>query len=299
MLLTTITPGANYELADWVEIGQRIEVQLSQMGGCFVMPTVRFVGRIYPLIAQVQITDLFPIDGVSQSLGLHMRFNLSMENNNVCSVACDINKWNSAEILIHVYMRSLDIARAFVDLASFSTGIGLTILFDTLVDPDGNETRLLLQHPELGALATSVKNIQKPEKAEDNNYDRVARLVTTNYPVSRALHDLIDAIRETHVSPLVCGRAIEGIRHAMSPRLDRKKGWAQVRMSLRVDRSYLDLILDTSTGPRHADPEPIPGDVCIEISKRSWIIMNRFFEYLKRGSQPLPESEFPLLESHS
>jgi hypothetical protein len=117
-------------------------------------------------------------------------------------------------------MRSLDIARAFVDLASFSTGIGLTILFDTLVDPDGNETRLLLQHPELGALATSVKNIQKPEKAEDNNYDRVARLVTTNYPVSRALHDLIDAIRETHVSPLVCGRAIEGIRHAMAPRLD-------------------------------------------------------------------------------
>jgi hypothetical protein len=64
---------------------------------------------------------------------------------------------------------------------------------------------------------------------------------------------------------------------------------------LQIDRSYLEFITDTSTGPRHADPEHIPGSVCHEISVRAWTITNRFFEYLKRGSQPLPLSDFPLL----
>ncbi len=262
------------------------------------MLVVQLLGRIFPLIVKAQFTDLFPIDGVSESLGLQMRFIPSVDGNTFL-MKCEINKWNKDEHFLHVYMRSLDIARSLIDLGSFQSGIGMTILFETLIEPNGAQSQILSQHPELGVLATSLRDKQQPQTPQDNSFDRIARLVVTSFPIGRALHDLTDSLRETHVSPLVCGRAMEGIRHAIAPGLERKKGWAKMNEALRIDRPYLDLIIDTSTGPRHADPEHIPGPICVEISIRSWTIMNRFFEYLKCGSQPLPEGEFPMLVNHS
>jgi hypothetical protein len=51
------------------------------------------------------------------------------------------------------------------------------------------------------------------------------------------------------------------------------------------------------TGPRHGDPAHIPAITTTEITRRSWKIMNRFFEYKKRDNGPLPLAEFPLLTS--
>ena len=58
--------------------------------------------------------------------------------------------------------------------------------------------------------------------------------------------------------------------------------------TLRLERSYVDLILDHSKGPRHADRAHISGAICSEIVKRSWKIMNRLLEYLKRGFSHSP-----------
>jgi hypothetical protein len=44
------------------------------------------------------------------------------------------------------------------------------------------------------------------------------------------------------------------------------------------------------------DPGHAPGSETGEAAKRSWTVMNRYFEYVKRGRQPLPQAQFSLLK---
>jgi hypothetical protein len=75
----------------------------------------------------------------------------------------------------------------------------------------------------------------------------------------------------------------------------RAEAWGTFQTNLRVSRDFLNLITDTSRGPRHGDRTHIPGTTTIEITMRAWQVMDRFIEYRKRGNQPLPETDFPLL----
>ena len=68
-----------------------------------------------------------------------------------------------------------------------------------------------------------------------------------------------------------------------------------MRQNLRVSKDYLVSITKAAQGPRHGDYTYIPGELTAAVTKRAWIVMDRFFEYLKRGEQPLPESDFPIL----
>jgi len=71
--------------------------------------------------------------------------------------------------------------------------------------------------------------------------------------------------------------------------------WAKMRSALNLTEEYLKYITDLSKGPRHGERTRIEGESTTEITRRSWIIMNRFIEYRKRGNQDLPTSDFPLL----
>lgn len=261
--------------------------------GDFAMPKIELVGRIHPSSVNLTCDQLPGINWKAPELDLEMNFTFQIQVS-VIRVFCDLNKWDATKHLVHVYMRALDLTRAIVDLASFDHGIGMTVLLETLVH-NGKHDTIMFHQPNLSPISTAIKNVMKPATASENNFDKVLRHVFSDVSIFRALHDLVEAVAETHVAPLACGRAMEGIRHAIAPGLERKKGWTKMNHALRLERSYLDMILDTSTGPRHADPAHITGAVCIEITTRAWTIMNRFFEYLKRGSQPLAESEFPVL----
>src|ERR1700741_442292 len=96
-----------------------------------------------------------------------------------------------------------------------------------------------------------------------------------------ALNDLVSAITIPHVAPVACIRAIEGIRHLIAlPDTKEPQAWQQMRDALRVDRNFLQFISDASKGPRHARPGHIPGDIVKEVCRRSWIVMNRYLEYV-------------------
>ena len=259
------------------------------------METVQFLGNILPTAKQISINGLPKANWKAPDLDLDMTFEVQIQNSKVV-VICQTNKWVKADHLMPIFMRALDTARAIVDVFAFSEGVGLTLMFTQLVEPNGQTSQLWPEQPELAALATAVKNIGTPATPADNNLDKVMRLAIQNVTVFRALRDLIDAITQTHVSPHACGRAMEGIRHVIAPGIERKKAWPIMLTALNIDRGYLEVITDTSIGPRHADPEHISGAVCHDIAVRSWTIMNRFFDYLKRGSQPLPQTDFPLLK---
>lgn len=260
------------------------------------MPKIQFQGRVSPAGAACNISGLPTAHWPHTELGLEMTFTFTIEQG-VVVIDCELNKWNRKQHYIHAYMRALDMIRAAVDLCVFSTGIGMTVVLETLIEPDGTKSTLQFYEPKLPIISTAVRNDSEPQSLEDNNYVKVFAQVFANDAARRALRDLAETVSETHIAPVACGRAMEGIRNVIAPLPEKKKAqaWAKMNEALRIDRSYIDLIKDTSTGPRHGDPTHIPGPICMEITERSWIIMNRFFEYLKRGSQPLPESEFPTL----
>lgn len=112
-----------------------------------------------------------------------------------------------------------------------------------------------------------------------------------------ALNDLIAAISLPHVSTVNCARAIEGLRHLIaSTGSSDKQAWEQMRQALQIDKAYLKLITDSSAASRHGNRVHVPGSVTTEITRRSWIIMNRYFEYRKRGNRVLSLTDFPLLK---
>jgi hypothetical protein len=222
------------------------------------MPKVQFLGRTLPATAVVNTTDLPKTNWKMPDLDLHMTFTVQIVNS-IMSVDIEINKWDKDEHLVQVYMRALDIARGAVDLCSFRDAVGLTVVFETLVEPDETTSLLSLQQPELAGLASSVENKTPPATSDQNNFDKVLRHILTNPALIRALHDLTEVLSQTHISPIACGRAMEGIRHFIAPGLERKKGWAKMNKALRIDRAYLEVITDTSAGPRHADPAHVSG----------------------------------------
>jgi len=121
-------------------------------------------------------------------------------------------------------------------------------------------------------------------------------LVVADPALFQALDDLIVSITLPHHSPVNCARAVEGLRHLIAaPGASASQAWEQMRDALRLDRTFLQLITDTSTAPRHGNRAYIPGATTTETVRRSWIVMDRFLAYRKRGNTPRPVAEFPVL----
>jgi hypothetical protein len=165
------------------------------------------------------------------------------------------------------------------------------VILDTFLEADGIRRGIVLRDRELESLCTAFS-------PDDDSFDTIIGFVHADLRISRSIRDLTEAISGPHMipSPSLCARAIETLRVLiMPPGIDRKQGWPLMQQHLNVTSNYLKSIADYGVAPRHGDHEFVPATTTRMIATRSWTIMNRFLEYKKRGSQPLPLSEFPLL----
>jgi hypothetical protein len=258
------------------------------------MPKVQFAGRIFPEAIQLSVKDHPQINWRDDENDLDINFAISIQNGAV-TVDCDVNKFDPGLHLTSLYMRAFDLARVTVDLTAFCTGYGFTVLFEKFTSPSGEITNLGPHDPRLGALCTAFKMGQSPLSTDENDFHKVLVIVSTDWRIFFALRDLIEAITLPHESTTNCARVIERLRHVIAPNRPKGQAWRMLRNALNLSEPYLKLITDISTGPRHGDPTHIPGKTTVEISRRAWIIMNRFFEYKKRNAGSLPLADFPLL----
>jgi hypothetical protein len=257
------------------------------------MPIVHCKGRVLPFPAVIMsINDLPPARWEEPGVGLIMNFTVKVVDSEV-DVECDMNRYQDDDFG-HVHMRAYDLARAAVDIYSFTSGLGLTVYLDTFIKPDGTSLQIFPQYTNLSKLSTAFD--MTAGNTSNNNFGAFWQLVVSEPALFMAMNDLIVSISLPHHASVNCGRAIDGIRVMMCPPgLKRSQGWPIVRQSLNLDEAYLLLITDTSTGPRHGDRTFIPGATVTEITERSWVVMDRFLEFRKRGNQPLPLAAFPLL----
>lgn len=205
-------------------------------------------------------------------------------------VECDVNRYSDGDLPI-LLVRSRDLAQAIIDLACFSEGLGAIVVIERFIGTDGRTQEIVPQDKSLAMRCTAFRLGLAPNP----NFTAVLNLVLREPPLFMALNDLILAITIPHHAPVNCGRAIDGIRNMISQDPDKAKSWDAMRGYLNLSKDYIKLITETSIGPRHGDRTYIPGSSTSEVIQRSWVVMNRFFEFRKRGNQPLPLTEFPLL----
>ncbi len=238
------------------------------------MPSVRFTGRVLPAALRVSVPNEPTFNWKADDLGLDMAFRVRIQDGSIV-IDCDVNKFDESAHLVPLFMRAYDIARASIDLAAFATGSGLTVVLETFTDPGGTSTPLAAQRPSLGARATAVQ-------MGTADFGKLLQVVLAEPILSMALRDLIEAISSPHHAQANCARAIGALRPYFGPPggSPESAGLA-LRDSLQVSRAYLQRITQASTQT--------------DIIDRAWIVMNRFLEYRRRGGQPLPLSEFPLL----
>jgi hypothetical protein len=249
------------------------------------MPTVQFLGKIHPHDFNVSITGIPPVKWSAEELGLEMVFKLQIEKieNSDVHVECEVNRCDTSEDLAAIWMRALDLVRGAVDLVCFATGTGATVTLDTFINAEGARSTLLSKNERLSGICTAFR---LGEKCGD--LYKFLNIVLTEPGLFMALNDLVTANTLPHYSPVTCARTIEGLRHLIAPGLQPKDGWSSLRQNLNIDENYLKFITDHSKGPRHGDPQHIPGAITTDIITRTWVIMNRFLEYRKRGNDALP-----------
>ena len=251
------------------------------------MPIVRFFGRVLPLHRKVNLAGHPGVVWDAVELGLVVAFRIQIVESLVI-VECEMERFEKDKHFLDLYLRAYDFVLAALDLISFSAGIGHSLILEKLIEPDGTTTDLESIFPAAAALSTATNS-------DPNGIAVLLPIVSTEPPVFRALRDLIDGITTGHSSAVNCGRVLDALRKLIAPELETAPGWAKLRSTLRAERSYLDLISNTSKNPRHGDFTRIKGDITLEVGVRTWTLMNRYLEFRKRGNQPLPDSEFSVL----
>lgn len=246
------------------------------------MQRVLFAGRVLPAIHTLSM-PAYSVDLADDKFASAVAVNIQQS---VVTVALDVDRF-SDEMLGEMLHRAIRIAKASIDLVSFATGKGLYVVFERVTLPDGREGPINFDRPTLAGLCTAYSM---------GDAHQMMHILLTEQDLWMALGDLTDTITQPDRVQINCGRAIETIRTLVDPGPDRARAWQTLRDRLNISQAYLKLITDQSTPHRHGDYKPVEsstGDIALN---RAWTIMNRFLVYRKRGNEPLPISEFPVLE---
>ena len=88
------------------------------------------------------------------ALSLEIAATVSVTDSKV-EVVCDSNLHATEDDCNQVYMRAFDMARAAVDSFCYTTGLGLTVVLEKVIKPNGIEHDILVQRPDLAANVTA------------------------------------------------------------------------------------------------------------------------------------------------
>jgi hypothetical protein len=256
------------------------------------MPTVSFLGRVLPAPIQVSFADVPKVHWKWEEESITINFTVVVERSRV-KVECELDTYKE-QYVAELHRRAFDLVRACVNVAVFGSGHGLYVIFEQFVRPDGVLSQLIFtSSPDLVRECTAFR-MSPATKEEKKVLEQVLALVMSEPALFMLLNDLVQCISVPHVTPVSCGRVVDGLRKLVAPG-DPRMAWPIFRGAVHVDEAYVTFISEHSKNSRHGEHVRIDGPTTVEIQKRAWVIMNRFLEFRKRGNQQLPLGEFPLL----
>jgi hypothetical protein len=116
------------------------------------MDRVHVIGRIFPSTLRLSIrSPVLPL--TSTTTGLQAGFKIAVQDWTV-NVECHLQKYGP-EHFNDVLNGALDYARTLINLIGFATGIGITVVFEYAILPDGELAPIMPSTPALGSLCTA------------------------------------------------------------------------------------------------------------------------------------------------
>jgi hypothetical protein len=110
--------------------------------------------------------------------------------------------------------------------------------------------------------------------------------------------DLRSAIEVADDTSFFTYRAVEDVmQFFLGEDEDRVKAWELLRSVLRVDRSFLKPLEETSKPARHGRLVSKTREEQVDLLQRAWKVVDRFVAFLHRGGrESLPAALFPPLK---
>lgn len=257
------------------------------------MPTLTFFGFILPSGTRLTLAGIPELKWELPGLGMS-KIRVEIDDSRA-TVRCDVERWED-HLFATIYKYSHAYARTCIDLVVFSSGTAYTLVFDAVVRPGGSPQALTIQNPAMARECTAY-NSAAPTLEGRREFGRVLDLVIGEPALFLALNDLVAGVTNTDIPLVNCGRVLDGLRKIVAPGVNPKKGWPILHSIVNCAPDYMEWVSRQSVDPRHGDRSPVSGQTLGEALRRTWAIMNRFLEYRKRGSSPLPLADFPLLTS--
>lgn len=261
------------------------------------MPSLKFFGKVEPPWYELNF-DYRPefkhqINEIDVGVTCRVEINKS-----VITAQCEVSKW-SAEYLSWILNYVYDFVCSEVDLACFAWGKGFQVLLDRAEMPDGRQTYLVNDAPNLAALATAFK-VSGDAGSMRVELKDIMPIVWGSPALMLAMRDQAAALRFGNNTLVNCGRAVEGMRKSLwgkdeATRDEMQQSWAKLRATLNVSEDYLRVVTESSTQPRHGSSTYISAALRQDIVERAWTLMNRLLIFHLRGQKPLLASEFPQL----
>ena len=253
------------------------------------MTRIHFIGTVVPTSVRVTLARNPYVEWKSASGELTGKTELQITDSNV-NVIMDLNKFDVQNDLRQAINHAQDVADTTMNVIALQTGNAFSVGLDKIILPDGK------------IADTHCKELEFPKQmtalAQQSDFEQVVLIALSDHSLRLALRDLTDALRQAYIGTIGAARAVESIRNYFIPEgRERKHGWELMRTALNVTKPYIESITHLSRGPRHADwsggGDEVEGR---KTTERAWVLMNRFLEYRKGGDQPLPLSDFPLLD---
>ena len=249
-------------------------------------PKVVFTGYLVPVFNKSTLTISPVMRWDVPLLGLECLHHLTVKGG-VVRDEVYLNKYDEA-IGRQLLMQSKDLVQLVLDVVGFATGHAMKAEIDTMIDTEGTSHGLVTQMPAVEALCTAFSVAR-------GDLLSFIPFVANSPQLYTALHDLVSVLDHPYHAPVNCARAVEGLRHLISPNTQRKQAWEEMRKVLRLTTDYIGYITDLSQAPRHGEGPTAPSQESWEAIRRSWVIMDRYFHYLKGGGAPLAAVDFPEL----
>ena len=261
------------------------------------MATYIFNGKVLPERACVTIGPVETATVVIPDIPL--RFQAAIT---ICAsqILIAVNTDNSIKDLETLRNCVEAIVRNIVDAYGYIEGRGYDIEITSVIDSVGKEWMIF---------PVEIRQIHESKSDRPVTFFDLYRLLRHSgqrdddsvafklNQLRRAFADLREAIRSPADTDLFCYRAIECIRQCyLDPDKEdndseRKRSWERMSKELRISRSWIATLKNTSAVQRHGGLMGRTANERVEAMRRAWRVVDRFIMSAKDGFRPLPKSE--------
>ena len=247
------------------------------------MPTVHFTGYVEPKNVKASAGP-FVVEERDKTTDTLIRFTVNIAEGHV-GIECLLLRFEH-EFLSILSNRAAELARVALDMMTFQMGYGFVLVVDRFYDETGREEILMTKNPFLEGLCSAYS---------DANFKDYLDLIVHDTHLFMVLNDLVIAATVGRQAAINCARAMDAIKHMISPGAKDIVAWSAMRSALNVEEDYVKGITEFSREHRHGVRTWQAADPIEEILKRSWKIMDRFLILKSYGLNRLPLADFEVL----